>query len=398
LKLSVGLKSDRQAKIITICLKNQKHLHLIGNFFIIFIHRHLSKKGMGMKKALILVILFVQLAYASQPVQWAVIGAGPAGITSVMNLLENGVSQADIIWIDPEFSVGRLGKFYGHVPSNQTAGHYMIYFSSCLFFNRMDLPRLETLKKYDQNKEPYLQLLIDPLQDVTNFLRKHVTSYQDNVSSLTWENDSWTLCLTDIKQYARKVILATGSYPRRLDYNSPEEIPLDIALDEDKLKKLVSPDDSIMVIGSAHSAMLILKYLSDIPIKKIINIYSKLPSYGGYAGLLGITAYWTKEVLEENPPAMITRLPLAPGVIEANKDQCNKIIYAFGYERNPLRINGQTNISFDSETGKIAPHLYGIGIAFPEKYTMEDGAIIDLIGIVFFMEYAQKLMPAWIKE
>ena len=57
-----------------------------------------------------------QLAYS-----WAVIGAGPAGIISVGQLLEHGVSDYEILWIDPEFSPGRMGKYYGKVPSNQKA-------------------------------------------------------------------------------------------------------------------------------------------------------------------------------------------------------------------------------------------------------------------------------------
>ena len=31
---------------------------------------------------------------------------------------------------------------------------------------------IEKIKKYDQKKEPLLQMLIDPLQDITNYLKK----------------------------------------------------------------------------------------------------------------------------------------------------------------------------------------------------------------------------------
>lgn len=43
--------------------------------------------------------------------QWAVIGAGPAGIAAVGKLLDHGVLPEDILWFDPHFKVGDLGLF-----------------------------------------------------------------------------------------------------------------------------------------------------------------------------------------------------------------------------------------------------------------------------------------------
>ena len=43
-----------------------------------------------------------------------VIGAGPAGIAVVGNLLE--VKKGPILWVDNEFDGGRLNKYYREVP------------------------------------------------------------------------------------------------------------------------------------------------------------------------------------------------------------------------------------------------------------------------------------------
>lgn len=43
-----------------------------------------------------------------------VVGAGPAGIAVVGNLLEQGKSP--IFWVDDLFQGGRLNKFYREVP------------------------------------------------------------------------------------------------------------------------------------------------------------------------------------------------------------------------------------------------------------------------------------------
>ena len=45
-----------------------------------------------------------------------VVGAGPAGITCVGNLLERQLSP--ILWIDDDFNGGRINKMYREVPSN----------------------------------------------------------------------------------------------------------------------------------------------------------------------------------------------------------------------------------------------------------------------------------------
>lgn len=43
-----------------------------------------------------------------------VVGAGPAGVAVVGNLLEQ--KKAPILWVDHEFQGGRLNKYYREVP------------------------------------------------------------------------------------------------------------------------------------------------------------------------------------------------------------------------------------------------------------------------------------------
>ena len=50
--------------------------------------------------------------------QWAVVGAGPAGIAAVGKLLDNGILAEDILWFDPHFKVGDLGLHWHNVSSN----------------------------------------------------------------------------------------------------------------------------------------------------------------------------------------------------------------------------------------------------------------------------------------
>lgn len=50
--------------------------------------------------------------------QWAIVGAGPAGIAAIGKLLDYGITPADILWLDPAFKVGDLGQLWQNVSSN----------------------------------------------------------------------------------------------------------------------------------------------------------------------------------------------------------------------------------------------------------------------------------------
>ncbi len=205
---------------------------------------------------------------------------------------------------------------------------------------------------------------------------------------------------------ADRVVLATGSHPRELSYSCESVIPLDKALNKSQLAQQVTPQDSVAVIGSAHSAVLIMKSLTELGVKKIVNLYNRPLQYtyetvlgvmNHQFGLKGTAAEWAREVLEKNPPANLFRFPNTDAYRATWLPQCNKIIYAIGYERNDLPlINGAVHDgSYDSSTGIIAPHLFGIGIAFPESRLDPLGAPEQRVGLNSFMSFAQQVLPLW---
>lgn len=346
-------------------------------------------------------IIFVLLIFtlkATSCYQWTVIGAGPAGIISVTELLENGVAPQEIIWIDPEFKVGRLGKFYGNVPSNQMAHRFTKFLTSSQIFKNISSNAIEKIKQYDQQQEPQLQLLVDALQDITDYLQQQVSCYKTTVQELRQKNEAWEVLLPNKKIISEKVILAHGSHPKNDLAYREKQIPLDSALDESKLRKLISKNDRILVIGSAHSALLIVKYLSELPVKQVISLYTSTPSYGRSGGLEGITARWTKNVLEKNPPKNLLRARYAKESFDSYAKEVDKIIFAHGYEKNQMIINGTELADYDVKTGVITKGLFGIGIAFPQLGKNKEGKTIPLIGVNSFMERAKKLIPEWIKS
>ena len=62
-------------------------------------------------------------------------------------------------------------------------------------------------------------------------------------------------------------------HPKKLDYDCKHEIPLDIALDKSALAQCITQQDTVAVVGSAQSAILLLKYLTELHCGRIINFY-----------------------------------------------------------------------------------------------------------------------------
>lgn len=342
--------------------------------------------------------LITQSLFSFSVYDFTVIGAGPAGIITVTMLLENGVHPQKICWIDPEFTVGRMGKFYRNVPSNQVAARFTRFLTSCETFRNIKSDAICAVKNYDQHIEPPLELLANALQDITNCLMPKVVCVHDFVTELKAENDHWVILFNNRTLKSKKVILAHGSKPREIMAHADKVIDLDIALDQKKLQKIVAKDNTVLIVGSAHSALLVAKYLVDLEIKQVILLYKNVPFYGRYGGLEGITARWTKDVLEKNLAKNIIREHYTEKKFETYAQNVDKIIYAFGYEKNSIIVNGSNLADYDEKTGIIKNGLYGIGIAFPELYSTQENRVVPLIGVNSFMERAQKLIPEWINS
>lgn len=324
---------------------------------------------------------------------WAVIGAGFAGITALAVLIDAGVDPSTIAWIDPEFNVGRVGKYYCNVPGNIKAIHLVEYVNNCPYFKDIVSPSRDKIYTYDPEEFQLLQVIVDPLLDFTAYLSNQVTPIKALINSLEYNNDHWLLAGTNCSIHANKVILAVGAQPKRLNYDLPE-IPLDDAIDKKRLATYLSSDDCVAVFGGMHSAILILKYLSECPVKKIINFYLTHYFYDS-PGLEGITAMWANNILDKNPPSNLLRVLNNAKNRDSLLPLCTKVIYAIGYEPNKILVNGSLDLSFDEDSGIIEPDLYGIGIAFPPTGII-NGQKIPKNGLATYLAYAKRLIPQWI--
>lgn len=338
--------------------------------------------------------------------QWAVVGAGPAGIAAVGKLLDAEIPADAILWVDPYFNVGDLGQHWRHVSSNTTVRLFIDFLTAVKAFQYDRRNEVFALNRLPLEQTCELSCVVAPLLSVTHQLRQQVTSATEAIHTLTHAERQWCLEGGTETFFANQVILATGAEPKKLHYPDIPSIPFEEAIDKQKLAQHVNANQTIAVFGSSHSAMIILRHLVEGNVKKIINFYRAPHRYAvnqgdwilfDNTGLKGETAQWTREHIDGKQPANLARYLVSDVALERLLSLCDKAIYAVGFERrNSLVVKGLADIDYNPHVGIIAPGLFGLGIAYPELKADPFGHAEMQVGLWKFMTYLNKVMPIWL--
>ncbi|MDX1379969.1 MAG: FAD-dependent oxidoreductase, partial [Xanthomonadales bacterium] len=367
----------------------------------------------------------------AQTFDHAVIGAGPAGITAVANLLDRGVSS--IAWVDPDFCVGRLGARYRTVPDNTRAQLFQDYFQALpsvrgLLDHPAVAPAWQRLAELGPGDRGPLGVVCDVLQGLTEALRERTDARAARVTALEHRDDGWRVSLDDGSEVqARCVVLATGAVPAELPLpglEGPRPLPLDVALDPECLRDQDLGGARAAVIGNSHSAVLVLKNLVELPAPpvEVLHVFRRPLIYAEYldgwirhddTGLKGAAADWAREHLERVPHPLIRPLHLRPGdepSLSQALEGCGHIVQAVGFTPAPLPVIrfGQREfdgaaIGYDDRCGQLLapdgrelPGLFGLGIAFPQGEHDREGRFERRVGLWKFMRYAREVgAPLW---
>lgn len=335
---------------------------------------------------------------------WAVVGAGPAGILAIGKLLDQGIDPHSIVWLDPDFNVGDLGQYWFNVPSNTKVALFSQFLSSCKSF-QYDFPKEHELNTTNPQETCLLKHMVKPLTQVTNTLINTVDNKSFTVTKLNLIDDLWHLKSYDQTLIAQNVILATGSEPKILEQTTHDTIPLAIALNPDKLKETVTPNDTVAVYGASHSAVLVIKNLLETGCK-VTNFYKHSIRYAipqkdyiiyDNTGLKGSAATWAKHHLHGQAIHNLTRSPLEADDAPALLAACNKAVYAIGFNQRNINIPGVSLSEYDPHTGIVAPRLFGLGVGFPELITSPLGHQEANVGLAKFVKYIDKVLPLWLQ-
>lgn len=336
--------------------------------------------------------------------KWTVIGAGPAGIAAVGRLLDHGLAPNKIAWVDPEFTGGDLGDKWRAVPSNTVVSLFLDYLNASPSFRFHAAPPFK-LTDADPGETCLLDLVADPLVWISQHLRQRVTAFRTMATELYLHNRHWTVRTEQGAITSERVIVAVGATPKTLAYQHLVEIPLDVALDPEKLAEQSLEGATVAVFGSSHSTMIALPHLLARPVEKVINFYRSPLRYavnlGDWTlfddvGLKGQAARWARENIDGVYPERLERLSIRSPEFQDRLAQCDHVVYTVGFERRQLPRTPQwERLDHNPANGIIAPGLFGFGIAFPECHTDPLGFTEHRVGLYKFMNYLNTVLPRW---
>lgn len=310
----------------------------------------------------------------NEPFDWCIVGAGLGGIFMIARLLDKGIPANQIVWIDPEYKVGDLGKYWQKVQSNTDVRILLNCFQKSSLLALHNFNQRFKLQDADPDATVPLSQVVEPLQLISDNLKQQVNLCPGMVSKLSYQAH-WRITLQDTQELiANNVVLSIGSEPNGPLYNTEDVIPLTIALDPEKITSHVNGDDTVLVFGSSHSAILVMKNIIDAGVGHIINIYRRDLIYAekignkikyDNTGLKGIAADWAKSYVETESLANLSRVHIDAADMPLLLGQSTKQVYATGFQRRKNIITNTNLNQYDVNTGCIAPHLYGTGIAYP---------------------------------
>ncbi len=312
-----------------------------------------------------------------------IIGSGAAGLLLLLNFEQHKIDPRCITIVDPTHSGGDLTKRWSKVRSNTTWRQIVESIAS-----QIPLPN------YDLDQPVELKCIIDYLLQSTKEYRLKTTLRTDLVTNGQQDGSQWLITLKHAKQPLRfdLVFFCMGSEPKSLDLPFPS-IPLDVALDRQRLADFIQPGQHVLLFGTAHSGPLVIQNLLNFDVT-ITNFYAtEKPFYfardGDYDGIKQDAVAIADNLLNNvYPNVTLESVHDMSAILRASKtaDIC---IYACGFE--PRIVNPEWK-QYNGDTGRIegTTNAWGFGIAYPNK--APDGIHWD-VSVPSFQAHIQKQMP-----
>lgn len=320
--------------------------------------------------------------------QWAVIGAGPAGIACIAQLLDAGIEPSSIAWVDPSFEVGDFGTYWRYVSSNTPAKSFTKVFNTFESFGYNNDDKKYLIDQVAPDKTVPLMVAAQPMHDFTQQFRKQVSSHIDLVIQLSPTQAGWQLSMASGKKiHAHKVMLAIGAEANELPFSGVDVIPLSTAANPTLLKQAINQDDTVAVFGAYQSARTVEENLAKTNAKQIYHFYRSKREFKTHIASLDLEDRVTPMV--NTADNLLKYIP-----------KCNKAIYAVGFKRRHISIQGlPEDYSYDYSSGRIAPGIYGLGLAFPEVIPYSHGRLeYKISALQPFVKHLKEVFSQWQQE
>lgn len=337
--------------------------------------------------------------------RWTVLGAGPAGIATVGQLIDRGVPAGEIAWVDPEFAVGDFGTKWSVVSSNTRTSSFLRFLESTTAFDFAHAPDFG-IRGIDPRDTCLLGAVAEPLHWITARLTDGVAAHKTRATRLELSERCWTVHTEQSVVTSDNVVLAIGSDPRTLTHPGLHEIPLDVVVDPHKLATENLDGATVAVFGSSHSTMIALPNLLAQPVAKIVNFYQHPLRYAvefddwtlfDDTGLKGHAAQWARENLDGRLPDRLERCHVDGPEFDELLARCDRVVYTVGFEPRTVHAPQWGPLRHNPANGIIAPGLFGIGIAFPGHRVDPTGHAEHRVGLEKFMQQLDQCLPIWLR-
>ena len=326
-----------------------------------------------------------------------IIGAGVSGLILLLLLANANVSLDSIVIIDPYFDGGDLARKWSFVISNTPWS--TTYNSVKQYLPNLELPIWAQNLALDKPTPVFeiarlLQELAYPLFNKIKIFHGIVTRAQYGTS--------WAVCIQMESHIeiieSTNIYFTVGSNPTKsmnsiLKYLTVPTIQLKVALNIHNLRQYIQPNDKVIVFGTSHSGVLILKNLADCGANAIGVYKGDTPFYfardGVYNGIKLDAAQYADEIMQCKYPRI--KFIKNPSVSDIELISPKWCIYATGFQQRKsihveVNCEGKDIAAYSAITGKLidCPNAWGFGIAYPSQ--APDGVHFD-VGVSSFFEH-----------
>ena len=330
----------------------------------------------------------------------AIIGCGASGSICLLELLRKGRDPSTITVIDPYFDGGDLGRRWGAIKSN-TKWQQIV--DSLLQYPSAAAPIAELSKTYGPEDICLLSDLATLLQmSVRPFLHT-VNLHVDTCNKLKKTEAGWSIELAtggELPEIFGSVFLCQGGVEKKLDYGKPV-IPLDIALDPIRLRRMIRPGQTITVVGMSHSGMLILRNLNELNVS-LNGIYDTEKAFyfardGCYDGIKEEAATIADMIVEKTMPVKLISNKDTKNLVKA-LTKTDWVVLSIGFVARSVCVTAldgtQLNeTNYSPSTGLIGDQttLYGFGLSYPGVSEIEGKTYKD-VSIPSFFQQIQRCL------
>lgn len=334
-----------------------------------------------------------------------IIGAGVTGLSLLLLLQNAGYDLSRVVIIDPYFDGGDLARKWTSVLSNTPwSKSYNALVTSC---PNLDWKAFEK-KGDDMSKSTPLielaQCIVSAAKVALSLVGEQI---QSQATQVEWLEGAWTISIKGgAPVQSKRVVLAQGSEPRQQNLPIPS-IPLEIALDSQRLKHYVKGGQKVLVFGTMHSGSLVIRNLVKVCGAKVSAFYNTEAPFvwdrdGAYDGIKGEAAEIADSITKGEYESNLRLAPISSiGDVIRSSRAADWVVYAMGFSSREIhiKVNGSilSSSSYNGDTGEIvnAPAAWGFGIAYPNR--APDRIHWD-VSLAAFLEHMKKQLPSLLQS